>query len=351
MVERSSSGRATGDGRPTGAADSVAGTPTGETYVEVRDEPRHRRRFENDFVRVYDVLIPSGDTTLYHRHTEDTFYVAVNEATVRDRTWGEDEVREGTAPAGSCLCRPHRTRPLIHQVHNLGPADMRLIGAEIKATPAVTALAALDAPGHTLTLERDRLRVYELALDPGQSTGDVDYRFSSLTVMLTVATLHLVPADGPEHTVISRARRRGVAARTAAVGDEQCRRATVPRCRRRVALTGFDRFRHGQGLRVGGVPRPEREPGQRSQGQPRAVADAQVRAAGRWVAHQLLRRGHRGHRRGRSPGWCPRRGVRAGRDRSHRRQALIRFPAGAANGARPQDVPVGRSLAGDRPGR
>lgn len=202
MVERSSSGRATGDGRPTGAADSVAGTPTGETYVEVRDEPRHRRRFENDFVRVYDVLIPSGDTTLYHRHTEDTFYVAVNEATVRDRTWGEDGVREGTAPAGSCLCRPHRTRPLIHQVHNLGPADMRLIGAEIKATPAVTALAA-DAPGHTLTLERDRLRVYELALDPGQSTGDVDYRFSSLTVMLTVATLHLVPADGPEHTVIS----------------------------------------------------------------------------------------------------------------------------------------------------
>ena len=52
------------------------------TYVEVHDEPRHRHRFEDALVRVYDVLIPPTDTTLYHRHTEDTFYVAVNEATV-----------------------------------------------------------------------------------------------------------------------------------------------------------------------------------------------------------------------------------------------------------------------------
>ncbi len=173
-----------------------------EHWVEVRDEPRHRRRFENEFVRVYDVLIPPGDTTLYHRHTEDTFYVAVNEATVRDRTWGEDEPRTGTAPAGSCLCRPHRARPLIHQVHNLGPGEMRLIGAEIKAAPAVTTAAPLSAAGHALTLERDRLRVYELALEPGQSTGDIVYGFSGLTVLLTVATWLVRHADGSERTVI-----------------------------------------------------------------------------------------------------------------------------------------------------
>ena len=47
-----------------------------ESYVAVRDEPRHRRRFENEFVRVYDVLVPPGDTTLYHHHSEDTFSVS-----------------------------------------------------------------------------------------------------------------------------------------------------------------------------------------------------------------------------------------------------------------------------------
>lgn len=171
------------------------------TWVEVRDEPRHRRRFETDLVRVYDVEIPPGDTTLYHRHTEDTFYVAVNEATVRDRTWGEEGERTGTAPAGSLLCRPHRSRPLIHEVHNLGPGAMRLIGAEIKADPPATAGSALDAPGHTLSLERDRLRAYELALDPGESTGEIHYGFAGLTVFLTIATLSVRTAEGTVTTI------------------------------------------------------------------------------------------------------------------------------------------------------
>jgi hypothetical protein len=173
-----------------------------DEYVEVRDEPRHRRRFENEFVRVYDVLIPPGDTTLYHRHTEDTFYVAVHEATVRDQTWGEDDTRTGTAPAGSVLCRLHRSRPLIHQVHNVGDAEMRLIGAEIKASPAVRSPEPLDAPGHVLTLERDRLRVYELSLEPGESTGAIEYRFASLTVFLTVATLVSRTSNGTDRTAV-----------------------------------------------------------------------------------------------------------------------------------------------------
>lgn len=171
------------------------------TWVEVRDEPRHRRRFETDLVRVYDVEIPPGDTTLYHRHTEDTFYVAVNEATVRDRTWGEEGERTGTAPAGSLLCRPHRSRPLIHEVHNLGPGAMRLIGAEIKADPPVTSAAALDAPGHTLSLERDRLRAYEVALEPGESTGEIHYGFAGLTVFLTIATVSVRTAEGAVTTI------------------------------------------------------------------------------------------------------------------------------------------------------
>lgn len=171
------------------------------TWVEVRDEPRHRRRFETDLVRVYDVEIPPGDTTLYHRHTEDTFYVAVNEATVRDRTWGEEGERTGTAPAGSLLCRPHRSRPLIHEVHNLGPGAMRLIGAEIKADPPTTAASALDAAGHTLSLERDRLRAYELALDPGESTGEIHYGFAGLTVFLTIATVSVRTAEGTVTTI------------------------------------------------------------------------------------------------------------------------------------------------------
>jgi hypothetical protein len=202
----------------------------GEEYVEVRDEPRHRRRFEDDLVRVYDVLVPPGDTTLYHHHTEDTFYVAVNEATVADRTWGADDARTGTAPAGTVMCRPHRSRPLIHQVENVGRGEMRLIGAEIRRSPAVTTTAALEAPGHELTLEREPLRVYLLTLEPGVSTGEIEYRFSSLTVFLTIATLRLASAGGPETTAIFAPgdviwRPEPTALSISNVGEEPCRAA------------------------------------------------------------------------------------------------------------------------------
>jgi hypothetical protein len=78
---------------------------------------------------------------------------------------------------------------------------MRLLGAEIKSSPALTRADPLDAPGHRLTLERERLRAYELALDPGESTGEVEYGFASLTVLLTTATLR-VRSAGTEVTVI-----------------------------------------------------------------------------------------------------------------------------------------------------
>ena len=47
----------------------------------------------------YDVLVAPGDTTLFHRHTEDTLYISINDARVQDRTWGSEEARTGDAPA------------------------------------------------------------------------------------------------------------------------------------------------------------------------------------------------------------------------------------------------------------
>ena len=53
-----------------------------ERFVEVADEPRHRPLLENEFVRVFDFQLRPGETTLYHRHNEDTFCVAIEPASV-----------------------------------------------------------------------------------------------------------------------------------------------------------------------------------------------------------------------------------------------------------------------------
>lgn len=173
-----------------------------QDYVKVRDEPFHRRRFENEWVRVYDALIPAGTTTLYHEHDEDTVYVAVSEASFRSCVHETELIREGTLPAGNVGWRPHRTEPLIHEVRNAGDNDMRLIGMEVKASPAVTSPDLLIAPGYELVVEQERIRGYMLTLDAGASTGDVSYGFSSATVMLSTAVVTIAGPDSAGHTMI-----------------------------------------------------------------------------------------------------------------------------------------------------
>lgn len=167
-----------------------------ESFVEVRDEPRHRRRFENTWARVYDVLVAPGDRTLYHRHTEDTLYVSILAARVSDQIFGAQETRTADVPAGICICRPHRAEPLIHRVGNAGAGDMRMIGAEVKASPPLVAEKPLQAPGHELLWETPRLRSYRLALAAGRALPELAYGFSGLTVALTGGCLRLRDAGG-----------------------------------------------------------------------------------------------------------------------------------------------------------
>jgi hypothetical protein len=156
---------------------------TGAAFVEVRDEPLHRRRFENQFVRVFDVLVPPGERSLYHRHTEDTVYVVVGAANTVQWIDGK-EVTNSPVEAGHNFCGQHHSKPLIHQVGNLGPSTMRLIGTEIRQAPPHAALPALTDPALTLRRETPRVRSYLATLNPGQalSFGERDY-YGTLVVI------------------------------------------------------------------------------------------------------------------------------------------------------------------------
>jgi hypothetical protein len=168
-------------------------------WVSVHDEPMHRFRFANAHAYVYDVLIPPEAVTLYHRHDEDTFYVAVAGAHVCNQPLGQEPVI-GDVERGTVMVMPHRAKPLIHQVTNKGAADMRLIGAEILSSPPVAAAAPLAAPGLALLAEKPRVRSYALALAPGHSTGDMRCDFSGLLVVLSEGCLEIA-GDGAARTL------------------------------------------------------------------------------------------------------------------------------------------------------
>ncbi|WP_020681333.1 hypothetical protein [Marinobacterium rhizophilum] len=180
------------------ATDSVDG------YVDVKDEPRHVPRFENDYARVYDVRFKPGEHSLYHRHSVDTLYVAVYDTRVFDQTYGADHGVTHELPAGLCGCRPHGREPLIHRVRNEGAGLMQMIGAEHKRSPPVVAERPLEAPLHTPVADPfkgESIRCYQIDLQPGESTGLVEYPFSGLLVSFSDATLAV--GDGRATQVVA----------------------------------------------------------------------------------------------------------------------------------------------------
>ena len=165
--------------------------PTGETidYVEVRDEPFHRHQFQDDRIRLYDVLIPAGKSALYHRHSEDTAYVVVQPSRFRNQTAGAPAIEVDLPPPGTAFFDTQSKTPVIHQVSNIGSVDGRLIGVELYQVDKTIAREPLSAPGLTLGQTAPQIRIYNVILEPGQTTGPLNTRFPHLLIAITDGAL------------------------------------------------------------------------------------------------------------------------------------------------------------------
>ena len=170
-----------------------------QSPVPVEKEPRHRLKFENQYVRVFDVVVLPGDTTLFHTHSHDYVFVTIGDA---------DLIAEalGAQPA-DLLLKNGEVRfskaPITHRVSN--PSNVsrfRNITIEILKSAGRAAASKLDtSPGLTTVLDNDRVHVERLVLEPGQSTSLHTHGLSALSVFLTEAKV-LVESPGQKPQTI-----------------------------------------------------------------------------------------------------------------------------------------------------
>lgn len=157
------------------------------------------------------VSFPPNDTTFAHRHAEDSLYFFL----VED---GLDVVNhvKGADPACDCMefgevrFGTHKSdQPLVHKITNRSKQVMLCIDAEVLKQPPITAAIPLVAPNHELIKTRDKIRVYKLILEPGESV-DVTYPFFYFTVVLKGGSLQSHVSSGapgiPDLTWISEIR-------------------------------------------------------------------------------------------------------------------------------------------------
>jgi hypothetical protein len=184
----------TASGSPNAEVFPGGGDIAGIHYVGVRDEPRHRHEFENDEVRIYDVLLPPQYITLYHAHTRDTIYVAVHGSRLKSQPVAGSSILPQTlqVPSGIMFWNDHASEPLIHEVTNIGESAARLVGVELKLAKGQFISQPLSGLGLKLRDTFTKVRTYKLSLAPGESTGELAINFSGVIIALTESTVSQV---------------------------------------------------------------------------------------------------------------------------------------------------------------
>lgn len=172
-----------------------AGSP-----VPVEKEPRHRLEYGNRYVRVFDVLIPAGDSTLFHTHVNDGVGLKLTDAHIRDEAL--DGESEDLHVARGDVSFSYRPRPLTHRVSNIGKTPFRNIFVEVLRTAGEPSLAPLQAlaTGRTLVVENERVRVSRQVLAPGESL-DMHRHARSVGVAITPGAISIEVAGETARTV------------------------------------------------------------------------------------------------------------------------------------------------------
>lgn len=114
--------------KPAGRESIARGTAADPVPVE--EEPHHHVMFENQYVRVLDVVVKPGEMTLFHRHSLDNVAVQLSDATIRRQFPGGDW---STSPAkdGSVGFTAGTRIPYVHRIANVGNTVFHVMDIEI----------------------------------------------------------------------------------------------------------------------------------------------------------------------------------------------------------------------------
>ena len=106
--------------------------------VPVIKEPHHKPVLVNDYVRLLDVHINPGDTTLYHIHAAPSVIVMISNSTIGMQKSGEAPLAPGNVIAGSTSFIDYGTNPVTHSVFNAGKNVFHVMDIELAKEKSFT---------------------------------------------------------------------------------------------------------------------------------------------------------------------------------------------------------------------
>jgi quercetin dioxygenase-like cupin family protein len=105
-----------------------SGAPLLEEPMPANREPHHRLNYENQYIRVLEVTLQPGESSLFHTHSTDVVIVTLSEALARSQEKGNawEAERAGMVSVDRAVRTPH-----THHLQNVGTTVFRTLNIEI----------------------------------------------------------------------------------------------------------------------------------------------------------------------------------------------------------------------------
>ncbi len=173
----------------------VAVRTAAQAPVPVEQEPHHHVVLKNDDVIVMHVILPAGESTLYHTHSRDRVSVALTSTSLAQQELNKPEGKPGTTHPGDTSAIT-TDEPYTHRLHNLGPATFEVIDVEFFHRPENPSSKAA-AP---VAAEDRSARVYKWTLEPGAKTPMHAHERPYVILAVTPMQLKMTASDGGTFT-------------------------------------------------------------------------------------------------------------------------------------------------------
>ncbi len=148
--------------------------------VQVSAEPRHRNVFENAWVRVLDVHIAPGDTSLIHKHSTPSVFLVLS----KTRTGSQviTEPHDIQLHDGNIWFEGFYGQPRIHRVWNSDTTDFHVIDMELLNKNPKPIGRPLTLNSISPLFDEKAVRGYRFTL-PAHSTLKLPQRIAPMVVI------------------------------------------------------------------------------------------------------------------------------------------------------------------------
>ena len=128
--------------------------------VQVSKEPLHKKVLENKYIRLLDVWLQPGDTTLFHVHSTPSLFLQFTNTYIQTQLKGQSWIKEQTV-AGNVSYLSFDPDVRVHRVTNCDTVPFHVSDLEILS--AYKSTEKIKPLPFTMLFENEKAAAYQLA--------------------------------------------------------------------------------------------------------------------------------------------------------------------------------------------